>query len=157
PLIEPIAIYLEHGECTICQFSIYFSVSFDVNIIAHPPEKVIGGPRRSPCPRGDLRRSGIVNLDIKQSRATPDDFLHFLRAVIIEPRRHSKTRAQRRAYHSCACRCADEGEFRQLQSQTAGLWPLVDDNVESIIFHRRIKILFNRVFYPVGRVLEKQL
>ena len=157
PAARSVKIDLEHGQRTIRQFSVYFSVSFDLNIIAHPPEKVVGGTRRSPRARSDLRRSRIVNLDIKQSRTAPNDLLHFLGTVIIEPRCHSKTRAQRRAYHSCACRCADEGEFRQLQSQTARLWPLVDDNVEAIIFHRRIKILFNCGLEAVDLVDEKHV
>src|SRR5207253_10893369 len=125
--------------------------------VAQPPGQVIGGTRGSPRARGNYRRPGIVNLDIKQSRTAPNDPLHFLGTVIIEPRRHSKTRAQRCAYHSCACRCADESEFRQLQSQTTRLWPLVDDNVEPIIFHRWIKILFNRGLEPVDLVDEEHV
>src|SRR4029077_18224669 len=86
-----------------------------------------------------------------------DNLLHFFGTVIIEARSHSKTRAQRRAYHSSACRRTDEGKFWQLQSQTARLWPLVDDNVEAIIFHRRIKILFDRGLEPMDLVNKENV
>ena len=99
----------------------------------------------------------VIDLDVQQSRAAQDDFLHLLRAVIIEPRRHPETRTQRRAQHARARRRADERELRQPQLQTARLRSLVDDDVEFVVLHRGIEILLDRRLEPMDFVDEKDV
>ena len=77
--------------------------------------------------------------------------------IIIEARRHSETRPERRAHHSGARGSADQCEFRQIQTQAARLGSLVDDDVEPVIFHRRIKIFFDGWLEPMDFVNEKDI
>ena len=77
--------------------------------------------------------------------------------VVIEPRSHPETRAQRRADHSRARGRADQGELRQIEPKTPRLRSLVDDDVEPVIFHRRVKIFLDRRLQPVDFVDEKDV
>ena len=47
--------------------------------------------------------------------------------------------------------------FGRLQTKTARLRSLVDDDVEPVIFHRRIEIFFDRRLQPVDFVDEKHI
>jgi len=97
------------------------------------------------------------HLHAKQTRAANNDFLHFLSMVIIEPRGHAETRPQRRAYHSRARGRANQCKFRQVQAQTARLRSLINNDVEPVIFHGRIKIFFDSRLQPVDLVDEKHV
>ncbi len=76
--------------------------------------------------------------------------------VIIETRGHSETRTQRRAQHAGPCGRADESELRQIQAQTARLRTLVDDDIEPVILHRRIKIFFDGRLQTMDLVDEQE-
>src|SRR3954452_13961540 len=89
--------------------------------------------------------------------AADDDLLHFPSAIVIEPGGHPETRTQRRAHHSCARRRADQRELWQIETQTARLWSLIDDDVESIVFHRWIQILLDCRLQPVNLVDEENI
>ena len=157
PLIEPVAIDLEHGQGAVRQVRGDFAVGFDLDVIAHPAQKII---RRAWCPpraRGDLGRAGMVDLHTEQSGAAQDDLLHFIGRVVIEPCRHPEPRPQWRADHAGARGRADQRKLWQLQSETARLRSLIDDNIEAVIFHRRVEILFNRRLKPVDFVDEQDI
>ena len=83
--------------------------------------------------------------------------LHLLRGVIIKSRSHPEARPQRRAHHARASGRADEGEFWQLQPQTARLRSLIDDDIEPVILHRRIEIFFDRRLQPVDLIDEEHV
>ena len=114
PLIETIAIDLQHRQRAIGQVGGDFSIGFYLHKIADPAEQIIGRARRASCAQSDLGRARRIDFDAEQSRAPQNDFLHLFRVVIIEPRRHSETRAQRCAHHAGAGRRADERELRQM-------------------------------------------
>src|SRR6266571_6257542 len=86
-----------------------------------------------------------------------NDFLHLLGIVIIEPRRHAETRPKRRAHHPGARGRADQCKLRQIKAQTARLWSLVDDDVEPVIFHRRVEIFLDRRLQSMDLVDEKHV
>src|SRR4030095_16517262 len=89
--------------------------------------------------------------------ATQNDLLHFLGVIVIEPRRHSETRTEWRAYHSRARRRAHQREFWQIETETARLRSLVNDDVEPVIFHRRVEIFFDGWLQPVNLVNEEHI
>ena len=157
PLIEAIAIDLQHRERGVGHVLVDLALRFDLGVIAHPPEQIVRSARRTPRASRDFGGARRVDLDSQQTRAAHDDLLHFLGRVIIEPRGHPESRTQRRAYHSRASGRADECKLWQLQSQTARLRALVDDDVEPIIFHRRIQIFFDRRLEPMDLVDEKDV
>ena len=90
-------------------------------------------------------------------RATEDDFLHLLGIVVIESRRHPETRSKWRAHHSSARSRADQSKLRQIKAQTSCLRSLVDDDVEPVIFHRRVEIFLDGRLQPVDLVDEKHV
>ena len=61
------------------------------------------------------------------------------------------------AHHPGAGRCPDEGKLRQLEPQTPRLRSLVDDDIEPIIFHRRVKIFLDRRLEPVDFIYEQDV
>src|SRR5438045_4461551 len=89
--------------------------------------------------------------------AAHDDLLHFLGVIVIEPRSHSETRTEWSAYHSRARRYADQRELRQIEPQTARLRSLVNDDVEPVIFHRRVEVFFDRRLQPVNLVDDEHI
>ena len=114
PLIEAIAIDLEHGERAVGEFGGDFSFSFHLHIVAHPAQKIVCGAWRAACASGDLSRARRFNFDTEQSGAADNDLLHLLGVVIVESRAHAEARAQRCADHAGARSRADEGELRQI-------------------------------------------
>src|SRR5947207_463953 len=44
PLIEPVAIDLQHGEGAICEFRGDFSFGFHLHVIAHPTQQIVCRP-----------------------------------------------------------------------------------------------------------------
>src|SRR5881275_676597 len=89
--------------------------------------------------------------------AAHDDLLHFLGVIVIEPRSHSETRTEWSAYHSGSRGCADQRELWQIEPQTARLRSLVNDDVEPVIFHRRVEVFFDRRLQPVNLVDEEHI
>src|SRR6266853_3632277 len=89
--------------------------------------------------------------------AAHDYLLHFLGVIVIEPRRHSETRTEWRAYHPRARRRADQGELWQIEPQTARLWSLVNDDIETVIFHGGVEVFFDRRLQPVNFVDEEHI
>jgi len=69
--------------------------------------------------------------------------------------RDAEPPAQRRGDQPGARRRADKREFRQVDFDRPRRRPLPDDDVELIIFHRRVEHLFNRRVQPVNFV-DKQ-
>src|SRR5205085_2730338 len=98
-----------------------------------------------------------INFNTEQMRTTDDDFLHLFSVVVVEARRHSKAGAKRRADHSGACGRPDQSELRQIETQTARLRSLVDNDVEPVIFHRRIEIFFDGRLEPVNFIDEEDI
>ena len=91
PLIEPVAIDLQHGKRPVGKFSSDFSVGFHLHVIAHPTQKVVCCARRAATARRNFGRARQINFNSKQARAAHDNFLHFLGVVVVEPRRHAET------------------------------------------------------------------
>ena len=79
------------------------------------------------------------DLHVQQPRRANDDRLQLFGVVIIQPLAHGKTREQRRGEQTAARRRADEREARQVQPHAARVRPLVNDDVEFEILHRRDK------------------
>src|SRR5207248_8156614 len=117
-----------------------FALCLDLGVIAHPAKQIVSSARRSAGASGNFGSPGRVDLDAEQTRAPNDDLLHFIGGVIIEPRAHAKSRTQRRAYHSGTGGRADQCKFWQLQTQTACLRPLIDDDVEPIIDRKSTRL-----------------
>ena len=83
-------------------------------------------------------RTLAVNLHVQQARRADDDFLEICGHVIIEPFAHGKAREQRRGEQSAARGRADKREARQVQPHAARVRPLVNDDIEFEILHRRV-------------------
>ena len=77
--------------------------------------------------------------------------------VELQPQHDAEARAQRRREQSCARRGADEGERPHLDGVRARRRPLSDDDVELVVFQRRVQQLFQRGLQAVHFVDEQYL
>ena len=77
--------------------------------------------------------------------------------VVIEPRGHTEARPKGRAYHPSARGRANQCELWQIKAQTSRLRPLVDDDVQPVILHRRVKIFLDRRLQPMDFIDEKHV
>src|SRR5207342_1957201 len=62
-----------------------------------------------------------------------------------------------RTYHSRSRRRANQREFWQIETQTARLRSLVNDDVEPVIFHCRVEIFFDSWLQSVNLVNEEHI
>src|SRR5206468_359219 len=62
-----------------------------------------------------------------------------------------------RAHHSRSRGGADESELWQVKTQTAGLRSLINNNVEPVIFHGGVEILFDGRLQPMNLVNEEHI
>ena len=151
-LVETVRIDVPHRQCGVGHLAVDPAVGAHLREITHPAQQVVGDARRAPCPARDFQRPRRVGLDVDQPRAPLDDVRQVFRRVIIQPAVHPEARPQRRGDHPRARRRAHQREFRQVQPHAPGVRPLVDDDVEFVVLHRRIQVLLNRCLEPVDFV-----
>ena len=101
--------------------------------------------------------AGGIHLDLEQARGAFHHMLQILRRIIIEPVHQPEARAQGRGNHPRARGRADEREARQVQPHAARVRPLVDDDVEPEVLHRRVEIFLDVLVQPMDLVDEKDI
>ena len=79
------------------------------------------------------------------------------RRVIVEPLPDTEAGQQRCAEQSAAGGGPDQGEAREAQADTAGVGPLVDDDVELEVLHGRIEVLLDGLLEAVDLVDEEHI
>ena len=100
---------------------------------------------------------GGLDLHLQQPGGTDDDFLQIFGHVIIQPFADGKTREQRRGEQAAARGRADEREARQIQPHAARVRPLVNDDVEFEILHRRVEIFLDGFLEAMDFVNEQHV
>ena len=129
----------------------------DLGVIAHAAEQVVRDARRAAAAPGDFVRALAVNLHVQQARRADDDFLQICGHVIIQPFAHGKAREQRRGEQSAARGRADEREARKIQPHAARVRPLVNDDVEFEVLHRRVQIFLDGFLQAMDFVNEQHV
>jgi len=83
--------------------------------------------------------------------------LQLIGLVIIEPFANGKTRQQWSGEQTDAGGGANEGEARQVQPDAAGVRPLIDDDVQFEILHRRVKVFLDGFLQAMNFIDEKDV
>ena len=114
--------------------------------------------------RGVPRQRVAISIAPASSISTPrisaersQDDLQVLVGVELQPQHDAEARAQRRRQQSRARGGADEGERPHLDGVRARRRPLPDDDVELVVFQRRVEQLFQRRLQAVDFVDEQHL
>ena len=77
--------------------------------------------------------------------------------VIIQPFAHGEAREQRRGEQAAARGGADEREARQIQAHAARVRPLVNDDVQLEVLHRRVEVFLDGLLQAVDFVNEQDV
>ena len=75
--------------------------------------------------------------------------------IVIEPSRHPESRPERRRKQAASGGGAHQGEARNVETDGAGIRPLVNDDINHKIFHRRVEVLLHRFLHAVN-FIDKQ-
>ena len=151
-MIQAIFIHIQKIQCIICHFFCDHTIVFYLGKIPHPLQKTI---RQTRCSPGTLRQfNGALRFDLHlQNLSRPhDDRCQFLLRIKFQMVDHAKAIPKRRSQHSCACRRADQREFRKIQTNRSGCRSFSDHNIDGIVFHRRIEHLLHLTVQPMDLI-----
>ena len=155
--VETVLIDLDHDECGFGNLGSDFSVGTDLSVIADPAEEVVGDARSAAGSRCDDESSFVIEIEIEDAGRARDDEGELFLSVVIETIDESKARAQWGSEHARTGGGADESEFGQLKLNRAGGWAGVDDDVETIVFHRWVEIFLDGGMEAVDFVDEENI
>ena len=77
--------------------------------------------------------------------------------VVVEAFPDSEAGQERGTEQATACGGSDEREAREAQANAAGVGPLVDDDVEFEVLHRRIKVLLDGLLKTMNLINEEHI
>ena len=155
--VEAIRVDLEHSQRLVGGAAVDAAIALHLRVVAHAAQEVVRDARRAPTATRHLGGSVGVDLDVEQPRGSPDDRLQIVGHIVVKPLAHGKARQQRRRQQAAPGRRADERKFRQIQPHAPGAWPLVDDDVQREILHRRVEIFLDVFLQPVNLVDEQHI
>ena len=128
-----------------------------MRIVTHPPQQVARNSRRAPAAAGDLHGAQWLGVHAHQAGTPLDNSLQLRGRVVVESFSNTEAGQQRGTEQATARGGSDEREARKAQANTAGVGPLVDDDVEFEVLHRRIKVLLDGLLKTMNLINEEHI
>ena len=155
--VETIRVHFHAIQRVICDFLRDAAVVIDLSVVADATQQTINDTWRAARASCNFARASVVHPDTEYlSRAFADDFEIFVR-IEIEMKDYSEAATQRGSNQTGTCGCANERELRQLEFDRTRRWTLSDQKIQLIVFHRWIKLLFERRQQAVNLVDEEHV
>src|SRR5579859_6454165 len=152
--VEAVLIYFQHLQCRLRRSQVYLPSAAHLGKIAHPPQQPVSDARRAPRAARNLLRAIALQRDVEDLGGALQDEAQLVLAVKIQPQQQAKARAQRGGEQSRARGGAHKGERLDVERVGTRRRPLPDDDVELVVFERRIKYLFQRRLQAVDFIEE---
>src|SRR5439155_3244373 len=156
-VLEPLLVDREQRERLACDGRRDRAIVLHLRDVADAFEDAVRDARRPTRAPRDLVCCVLLDLDVEDARAPPDDRAEIARLVVIETERHAEAVAQRRRQQAGARRRADKRERRQIERQRARRRALPDDDVQPEVLERGIQDLLDRAVQPVDLVDEQHI
>ena len=119
------------------------SVPHHLGEIAHPFQQGIGDTRRTAAAERHLTGRLIIDFHLQDLCAAFDDFHQLVRVVILQGTVDSETRPQRSRQQAAARGRAHQGKGVQGDADRPCTGSLIDHNINDIVLHGRVQVLFH--------------
>lgn len=133
------------------------AVGFLLSEVADELDDVIGDSGGATASFGDDEGALGVNGDVKEFAGSEDDLGEFLVGVVFEAGLEGEAGAEGGCEEACAGGGTDEGKFGDAESDGAGVWALIDHDVDSVVFHGGVEIFFDIFLKPVDFIDKKDI
>src|ERR1041385_2381109 len=140
--IETVRVDFHAIQRVICDFLVDTSVVIHFSVVPHATQQTIDYTWRAPRATRNFTRAAVVDPHAEYfSRAFADNFQIFVR-IEIQMKDYSEAPTQRSRDQAGASCGAHQRELGQLELYGTRGWTLSDQKIQLIVFHRRIKLLF---------------
>src|SRR5437879_2314933 len=155
--IKSILIHFQHAQSRLRRRLINFPRPANLRIIANPPQQPVRNARRPPRPARDLDRTRVVDRHTQNFRRPFHNHPQLCRRVELQAQHNSKSRPQWRRQQPRPRGSTHEGKRLHLERMRPRRRPLPNNDVQLVIFQRRIKQFFQHRLQPVNLVDEQHL
>jgi hypothetical protein len=155
--VEAVAIDLEHAEGGLRGGEIDGSGGANLSVVANAAKKAVGDAGSAAGAARDFKRSRGIDFDPENFGGAFDDDAEIIGSVELEAEKKAKARAERGGEQAGAGGGPDEGERFDIHGVGAGGGSLADDDVELVVFKRRVEELFERGLKAMDLVDEQDL
>ena len=138
-LIQTVGVYFHSIERISRHFLRDMAVIDHLGDVADPSQQTVRNSGSSARPPRDLVSSGSVDLRFQYVGRTGHDYLQILDRIEIEVQWYAESASQRGADQPGSSRRPNQREFWKLQFDRPRRRALPDDDIELVVFHRRVK------------------
>ena len=155
--IQTQPVDFQRRQCHIGHMAIHAAAALDLRKVPDTLKDAVGDTGGTAGAPRDLHRTGRLNVYAQNARRAGDNGLQLLGGIKFQPQLHAKAVTKRRGQLSRPGGRADQSEPGQIQTDGAGGRAFADDDIQRIVFHRRIKHLFHTAVEAVDLVDEQHI
>src|SRR6476469_492617 len=156
-VVEAAGVHVESLQSKLRDFNGNSTVAFNLGEVAGAAQQVVGNAGRAARAAGNFVGRVLVNGRTQDFGRALHDGGQQLGVVVLQARGDTEAGPQRRREHTRAGGGANEGERRQRNLHRAGVRTRVEHDVDAVVFHRRIEVLFHYRVEAVDFVDEEHI
>ena len=150
-------IHVEGGEADPGNGHVDVPVPFDLGEVAHPAQEQVGDTGGATATAGNLVGRTVVDGHPQNTCRALDDAGEGLGIVVFEPEVDAKTRAERGGEQARAGGGANQGKGVEGDLNATGVGTRLDHDVDAVVFHGRVKVLFHHGAEAVNLIDKKHV
>lgn len=119
------------------------AVAFFLGVVADEIDEIVGDARGAAGAAGDLESAVGIEGNVEEFAGARYDFEEVFGTVVVESGLQGEATAKGGGEEAVSRGGADEGEAGDIEADGAGVWPLVDHDVDAVVLHGGVEVLFD--------------